>query len=68
MYNRIITQTRSGLLKVVERMVGDEGIECMILGCTELPLILKEDACGITFVNTTRIHAESAVRFSLTAL
>jgi aspartate racemase len=65
-YNRIYEQTRRGLLKIIERMVGDDGIEGLILGCTELPLILTEDAFGIPFFNTTKIHAESAVRFCLT--
>ncbi|WP_202320093.1 aspartate/glutamate racemase family protein [Archaeoglobus neptunius] len=37
------------------------GAEGIILGCTELPLILKDDE----FYDTTRIHAEAAVQFML---
>ena len=36
-----------------------------ILGCTELPLILDKEACGIPFLNTTAIHAESIVKYCL---
>jgi len=35
------------------------------LGCTDLPLALKKDEFGIPFFNTTRIHAEAALSFSL---
>jgi aspartate racemase len=62
---RIVAETRQRLLEIIQRMTGEEGIEGIILGCTELPLILPEDAGDVPFLNTTRIHAESAVRYSL---
>ncbi len=65
-HNKINDKTRQGLLDIIARMVDEDNIEGVILGCTELPLILTEDAFGIPFLNTTRIHAESAVRFCLT--
>ena len=65
-YNRIVDETRERLLQIVRRMIDDDSIEGLILGCTELPLILPDEAFDIPFLNTTRIHAESAVRFCLT--
>ncbi|TEB06032.1 putative amino-acid racemase [Pelotomaculum schinkii] len=58
--------TRKGLLEIVKRMVDEESIQGLILGCTELPLILTRDEFGITFLNTTKIHVESAIRYCLT--
>ncbi len=46
-------------------MAGKEGIEALILGCTELPLILSEEVVGIPVLDTTRIHGEAALNFSL---
>jgi aspartate racemase len=66
MYNRIIENTRQGLLAIIKRLIANHRIEALILGCTELPLILTSDAFGIPFLNTTKIHAESVVRFCLT--
>ena len=66
MFNNIVEETRNGLLKIAERMVRDDGIRALILGCTELPLILARDYLGIPFLNTTRIHALAAIRYSLT--
>jgi len=62
---QIIEKTRKDLLKIVKRMIGNAAIEGLILGCTELPLILTKEEFGIPFLNTTKIHAESAVRYSL---
>jgi aspartate racemase len=58
----ILSETRERLLAIVERLKAQEGIEGLILGGTELPLILREEAySGIPFLDTTRIHVERAV-------
>jgi aspartate racemase len=46
-------------------MVDKHSIDGLILGCTELPLILNKDEFGIPFLNTTAIHAESIVSYCL---
>ncbi|MEY2483518.1 MAG: aspartate racemase [Verrucomicrobiota bacterium] len=57
-----LPETRAGLLVIVDRLTEQTAIEGVILGGTELPLILREPAHnGIPFFNTTRIHAEAAV-------
>jgi aspartate racemase len=57
-----LPETRAGLLVIVDRLAEQTAIEGVILGGTELPLILRERAHnGIPFFNTTRIHAEAAV-------
>ncbi|MEY2520828.1 MAG: aspartate racemase [Verrucomicrobiota bacterium] len=57
-----LPETRAGLLVIVDRLAEQTAIEGVILGGTELPLILREPAHnGIPFFNTTRIHAEAAV-------
>lgn len=62
---RIVDDTRRELLAIVDRARNRSGIDGVILGCTEFPLILTGDAFGLPFLDTTRIHAESAVRYSL---
>jgi aspartate racemase len=57
--------TRQELLGVVRRLIDRHGIEALILGCTELPLILTQDEFGIPFLNTTAIHAEAIVMHAL---
>ncbi len=62
-FGRFLDATRSDFLGIVERLIDKHGIEGTILGCTEIPLLLTEDAFGIPFLDTTRIHAESAIRY-----
>jgi aspartate racemase len=54
--------TRDHLLAIVERMKAHDGIEGVILGGTELPLILREEEhAGIPFLDTTKLHVEAIV-------
>ncbi len=57
--------TRQELLSVVKRMMEKHFIDSLILGCTELPLILNRDELGIRFLYTTAIHAASIVKFCI---
>jgi aspartate racemase len=44
-------------------MIAVDRIDGVILGCTELPLILERSAFGIPFLNTNAIHVESIVDY-----
>jgi len=57
--------TQQELLGVVEKMIEKHSIDSVILGCTELPMILERDEFGIPFLNTTAIHAQSIARYCL---
>jgi len=54
-------ETREKLLAIVGRMREDEGIDGVILGGTELPLILKGETSRVPLLDTTRIHVEAAL-------
>jgi len=57
-----LAETRERLLTIVRQVRQKEGIEGLILGGTELPLILRDGADrGITFLDTTRIHVDRVV-------
>lgn len=43
----------------------NRGAEGVILGCTEIPLLIKPNDVDITIFDTTKIHAESAVIMAL---
>ncbi|MDR3600285.1 MAG: amino acid racemase [Desulfosporosinus sp.] len=64
-FGQFFEETRNGLLTIVKRMIDEDLIEGLILGCTELPLILTKDEYNIPFLNTTKIHVESAIRYCL---
>ncbi|NER79414.1 MAG: amino acid racemase [Leptolyngbya sp. SIO1D8] len=58
----ILDETHTGLLDIVSRIKQNHGIQGLILGGTELPLIMKESPDpGVPFLNTTEIHVESVL-------
>ncbi len=57
-------ELKVGYLQVIERMQ-NRGAEGVILGCTEIPLLLAAQDIPIPSFDTTRIHCEAAVRFTL---
>ncbi len=62
-FNRILPETKSRLREIAEKMNADSGIEGLILGGTELPLILQQgDLEGIEIFDTTSIHVNAIVK------
>jgi aspartate racemase len=60
--NVFLPETRNQLLAVVDEMKSREGIDGLILGGTELPLILRrEEHNGLPFLDTTKIHVAAIV-------
>jgi aspartate racemase len=59
-------ETREQMLTIAERLRGEEGIQGLILGGTELPLLFRDGAQpGIPMLDTTKIHVERAVAYLL---
>ena len=57
-----LPETRERLLEIAGLLREREGVEGLILGGTELPLILRgETAAGVPLLDTTRIHVKAAV-------
>ena len=56
-----LDETRNKMLDIVKKMKDKLGIEGLILGGTELPLILRNTDSGIPLFDTTKIHVEAAV-------
>lgn len=40
-------------------------VDAVILGCTELPILLKEEKANLPFISTTDLHIQTAVDFIL---
>jgi len=53
-------KTRKKLVEITKDMRRSESVEAIILGCTELPMILSEKETGFPVLDTTRIHVDKA--------
>jgi len=56
--------SRQTCLDIISRLV-TRGAEGIILGCTELPLLIQPGNVDVPLFNTTRLHAEAAVNLAL---
>lgn len=56
--------SRDQFRKIIHNFVKN-GAQAIILGCTEIPLLVKQEDIEVRLFDTTRIHAESAVEYAL---
>jgi len=72
-HNTIYQELVQGLInddsrKKFQQIIGNleiQGAEGVILGCTEIPLLIKQTDVNIPVLDTTAIHAEKAVEWAL---
>jgi aspartate racemase len=63
LHNQFLPETRQGVLDVIDRMKRDRGIEAVILGGTELPILLRSESYnGLPLLDTTKIHAAAVLK------
>jgi aspartate racemase len=61
---KIVQTSKEQYLKIIREMV-ETGAEGIILGCTEIGLLVHAEDCPAPLFDTTRIHAEAAVEYAL---
>lgn len=54
-------ETLSAFMKIVQRMKDENGIQAIVLGCTELPLLFKRIITPVDCLDTMQIHIETLV-------
>ena len=63
-HGKITMDSKKGFIKIIEDLK-NKGAQGVILGCTEIPLLIKQADIDIPVFDTSKIHAESAVEFAL---
>jgi aspartate racemase len=58
------TESKEGYLEVIMKLQ-EMGAEGVILGCTEIPLLIKQEESPIPVFDTTTIHVLAALEFAL---
>lgn len=60
----ILDQSRAQYLKVIEKLQ-QQGAQAIILGCTEIALLVQQQHTSVKLYDTTEIHAQAAVEMAL---
>ena len=67
---RILEELENGIVKestlkefqmIIRKMREQDGIEAVVLGCTELPMILNEGNCPVTVLDSVEIHIRELI-------
>lgn len=53
-------KTRTALLEIIAKMAQLSGIEALVLGCTELPILLSQNA-AVPYIDVMKIHIENLI-------
>lgn len=63
-YGRVVAESKTQYLQIIDKGIA-AGVQGVILGCTEIPLLIQQSDLSVPAFDTTRIHAEAGVRFAL---
>lgn len=58
--------SRNAYLRIIDHL-SQNGAQAIILGCTEIGLLINQGDTKVTLYDTTAIHADKAVQFALKA-
>ena len=61
---KILQNSKEQYIDIIQQMV-KQGTEGIILGCTEIGLLIHQEDSQVPLFDTTRIHAEAAVEYAL---
>ena len=70
---RILEELEVGIVKestlkeftaIIEKMKNEQGIQALILGCTELPLLLNKENCPVDCLDSVEIHLQKLIELA----
>ncbi len=59
-----LPQRKQQYLQIINSLI-EEGAEGIILGCTEIPILIRQEDCAVPVFDTVFIHSEAAVKFAM---
>ncbi len=57
--------SRDEYIKIIKRLEKEHGCEGVILGCTEISMLIKQGYVDIPIFDTTKLHVLSAIEYAL---
>lgn len=61
----VLQEEKEAMLRIASQMIKATDADALVLGCTELPLIIKEGDLDILLLDTTQIHIEAILDYML---
>lgn len=69
-YNELILgvfkpESKQSYISIINKMIEEEGIKGVVLGCTEIPMLIKQGDVAAEIFDTTEIHSRAAVDYAI---
>ena len=61
---KLLQESRDKYLKIINRLM-EKGAQGIVLGCTEIPLLVRPEHTDVKLFDTAVIHAEKALRYAV---
>jgi len=61
----VLPEDKKTMLQIAKRMIREHDADALILGCTELPLIIKNEDLDTLLLDTTQIHIDAILSYML---
>jgi len=61
----VIPEDKEKMIGIAERYIAEEKTDAVILGCTEIPLMIQEHDLSVPIVNTTEIHIAAIAAYMM---
>ena len=63
-HGKITDKARQGYKIIIQKLV-EKGVQGIILGCTEIPLLIKQNDSPVRIYDTTAIHARAILDYAM---
>jgi aspartate racemase len=65
-HGKLLQSSRDAYLRIIDRLIA-AGAQAIVLGCTEIPLLIKPEMLSVPCFDTAELHARRAVDYCLAA-
>lgn len=59
----VIKEDKTKMINIAEKYIQKYDADSILLGCTEIPLMIKSNDVSVPVINTTEIHIEKICEF-----
>lgn len=61
----VLPEDKKKMIAISEHYISKYKVDAVVLGCTEIPLMIKENDLSVPTINTTEVHIEAIARLMI---
>ena len=60
-YGKVLPETQRAFQEIAERIIREEQVQAVVLGCTELPLIFDGVELPVSYIDVMQVHIRTLI-------